>query len=280
MASILVLTHAHDRFRACDYILRRFVRSWLDSGHRVAVARGLGDWPEADIAILHVDLSVVPETYVQATARYPIVLNGAATDIRKRAVSRQLLQRGEPWDGPVIVKTDLNCGGQSEVRTHQRALLDGSSEGRLTNDLSVLAGAEYPVLASVDEVPDAVWNNRDLVVERFLPEQDAQGYWMRTWLFFGDQDRCSRHLGRDPVLKSSGILASEPSAVPDALRAERQRLGFDYGKFDFVVHDGRAILLDANKTPWMPTGAPPEFEAALPDLARGIEACIGDRAMS
>jgi hypothetical protein len=33
--------------------------------------------------------------------------------------------------------------------------------------------------------------------------------------------------------------------VPQALREMRARLGFDYGKFDFVVNDGRATLFDA-----------------------------------
>jgi hypothetical protein len=28
----------------------------------------------------------------------------------------------------------------------------------------------------------------------------------------------------------------------------RKKLNFDYGKFDYVIHDGRAILLDINKT--------------------------------
>ena len=52
MANILIITHAHDRFRACDYILRRFVRHWLAAGHRVSVVKGVGDWPDADIAFL------------------------------------------------------------------------------------------------------------------------------------------------------------------------------------------------------------------------------------
>lgn len=276
MANILVITHAHDRFRAYDYILRRFVARWLADGHRVAVAKGLGDWPDADIAILHIDLSVVPAAYAEAARRYPVVLNGAANDIRKRRVSRNILERSDDWRGPVIVKTDLNAGGLPELRIHERALDERSLEGRLGADLSVLKPDSYQVLESLQDVPETVWNNRDLIVERFLPEKDERGYWMRTWIFLGDRDRCSRHLGSHPVLKSSDILASEQVDVPEELRAERRRLGFDYGKFDFVVRDGLAILLDANKTPWMP-GAAPGFEAAIPNLARGIDACLRDR---
>jgi hypothetical protein len=40
--------------------------------------------------------------------------------------------------------------------------------------------------------------------------------------------------------------------VPDDLRETRRRLGFDYGKWDFVLHEGRAVLIDANKTPGRP----------------------------
>ena len=29
-------------------------------------------------------------------------------------------------------------------------------------------------------------------------------------------------------------------------------MGFDYGKFDFVRHDGQWLLLDVNKTPSAP----------------------------
>ena len=34
-----------------------------------------------------------------------------------------------------------------------------------------------------------------------------------------------------------------------AMREARRRLGFDYGKFDYVERDGGAVLLDANPTP-------------------------------
>lgn len=97
-------------------------------------------------------------------------MNGAATDIRKRMVSRHLLRSGDAWNGPVIVKTDLNCGGWPELRIHERAIAARSTEGRLSSDLSIPSTEAYPVLDSLRDVPDAVWNDRDLVVERFLPD--------------------------------------------------------------------------------------------------------------
>ena len=98
------------------------------------------------------------------------------------------------------------------------------------------------------DVPQAIWDNPGLIVERFLPERDPRGYWMRVWVFLCRQEHCTRYLGEDPLIKSDNILAREKVAVPDALRAQRERLGFDYGKLDFVVVDGTAVLLDANRT--------------------------------
>jgi hypothetical protein len=36
--------------------------------------------------------------------------------------------------------------------------------------------------------------------------------------------------------------------IPEELLALRNRLKLDFGKLDYVVHDGRAIVLEANKT--------------------------------
>ena len=55
---------------------------------------------------------------------------------------------------------------------------------------------------------------------------------------------------RHPVVKVANIYRHEYlHEVPDSLRETRRALGFDFGKFDYVMVDGQAILLDANKTP-------------------------------
>ena len=53
------------------------------------------------MAILHVDLSVIPAAYSEASKRYPVVVNGAATDIRKKLVSRYLVR---PNDGCICTE--------------------------------------------------------------------------------------------------------------------------------------------------------------------------------
>ena len=269
MARIALITHVYDDFRGRDFLLRDLAGAWLDAGHELSLVEGLGQWPEADLAIMHVDLSVVPVAYREAAKRYPVVVNGAAVDVRKRLVSRNLVSRHDEWKGPVIVKTDLNYSGIPEKRAAERFRADGTPSDLPPGPI-VSTTRPYAVLPSTSEVPAEIWNNPGFVVERFLPEQDARGYWLRAWVFFGDRERCTRYRGTHPVVKSATIVDREPAPVPEELRAERRRLGFDYGKFDFVVRDGRAILLDANRTPSAPPPNP-DIAASNAHLAGGIE---------
>jgi len=274
MSRIVLITHAYDDFRRRKFLLGSLARHWVQAGHEVNVTAGLGDWPDADVAVMHLDLSVVPAAYSQASRRYPAVVNAAATDIRKRRVSRLRVTPDDGWTGPVIVKTDLNCRGMPELRA-----IDGFRRDGRPADLQpgaiVTTRQPYPVLRSARDVPDAVWRDDGLVVERFLPERDARGYWMRVWVFFGERERCSRYCAAEPVVKSAQILARETISVPDELRAERERLGFDYGKFDFVLVGGKAVLLDANRTPSAP---PPsaDMDASNAHLAGALDALLRD----
>ncbi len=273
MARIVLITHTYDDFRGRQFLLGNLARHWIQAGHDVSVAAGLGDWPPGDIAVMHLDLSVVPAAYREASRRYPLVVNAAATDIRKRHVSRhRVMPNDDGWEGPVIVKTDLNCRGMPELRAIDAFRREGKPSD-LASGPVVTTQQPYPVLRSASEVPDAVWNNEGLVVERFLPERDARGYWTRVWVFFGDRERCSRYCGPEPVIKSAQIIARETVPVPDVLRAERERLGFDYGKFDFVVVDGKPALLDANRTPSAPPPSP-EIDASNAHLAGGLAAML------
>jgi hypothetical protein len=53
---------------------------------------------------------------------------------------------------------------------------------------------------------------------------------------------------RSPIVNSSTQVHTEfVEPHPDILRL-RKAMKFDYGKFDYVIHEGQALLLDANKT--------------------------------
>jgi len=274
MATILVLVHADEQFWSRHYLIEQLFPYWSAAGHRVLVHEGPATPPPADVAILHVDLSVVPPAYPEALRRYPVVLNARTGDIRKRTISRQLVRRDDGWRGPVVVKTDLNCAGAPEWRLQQMAAAAGV---RVARPLRPPTG-DYEIFDRVADVPPAVWDDDDLVVERFLAERDERGYYGRFWTFFGDRGYCSRVLGRRPLVKGQDTIERVLVEVPDEIRALRREFGFDYGKFDFTVHDGRPVLLDVNRTPSFPanpnlSGA---IRAGLAELAKGIDAFCPD----
>ena len=205
----------------------------------------------ADLVLVHVDLSVVPEPYLEFAARYPIVLNGRVRDIRKTAISRYLVRPGDDWGGPVIVKTDLNSGGYPEYRSsltglRRRRVVRGAAR-RLRGFRS---SRDYQVFERFADVPAALLENPELVVERFLPDIEDGFYHLHMYQFLGDGERCARLGSREPVFKAAGSsttgsVVAEPHA---AARAWREKLGLDYGKIDYTVCEGEVILLDANKT--------------------------------
>jgi hypothetical protein len=113
--------------------------------------------------------------------------------------------------------------------------------------------------------------NPQLVVERFIPEREGSLYCLRKWVFLGDADILIIDRSNHPIVKA-GDSGQEliQGRVPEELVAERRRLGIDYGKFDYVMHEGQAVLLDANSTPGV--GAPSQNHYLYADkLAIGLE---------
>jgi hypothetical protein len=228
----------------------RLARLWAEEdGHRVTI--GPAPAVAGDVALLHVDLTRIPASALPRNPAGTPLLNAAVLDISKRAVSRQLVQPGDGWRGPVIVKTDANYFGAPEEkgvrRSALRRMLEHAPSWRLAR---TLPKRSYPVLETAAAVPDWVWRREDLVVERFLPEIEDGLFVVRSWVFLGREEYAVKVYGREPVVKARHFVKFEyVKSVPDALRAERERLRFDFGKFDYVERDGEAFLFDANKTP-------------------------------
>ena len=257
---VAILTHASDDFRA-PYFLRFIAQCWREAGVEVLVHRGLGAPPPADLAILHVDLSVVPDAYAELGTSYQKVLNFDITDITKAAISRQLVRRGDGYEGPVIVKTNLNWGGVREATLERRPLR--------ADDIKALL--EYRIYPTVSDVPRAVWSDESRIVDRFLPEMRDDHYCLRTWMFLGDRETNSLSYSKSPIVKSSNVVRREVvPEVPEALRARRQELGVDYGKFDYVIRDGEVVLYDVNKTPSMGHLSSDTIRASMLELSRGL----------
>jgi len=263
---IAVLLHDMDRdFGLESYLLTAVLAVWKDQGHEILPVLGAREFVPADLAILHVDLSVVPEEYLDLAARYPRALNGRVRDIRKSAFSPYLLRPGDAWTGPVIVKSDRNFGGFPEAA---RGIPRLAGDGMAPVFRSPL---EYRVLDNLAAVPPEWFGIPDLVIQRFVPEVEDDLFHVRAYTFFGDVHTSTRIASDQPIVKSQTRVATATVPPHPEIVRLRHAMGFDYGKFDYVVHGGEAILLDANKTPGLPNPRSPRAAVLAGKLAAGLE---------
>jgi len=279
--SVAVLTHARDDFDANEYFLRFFFPYWQRRGFTVRVVRGIETSNvTAGVAISHVNLTMVPAEYRLYAERFPVVVNGRVDDISKTRIATHLVRGAGDYDGAVIVKTNLNYGGRPERwQTHAATRL-GRLRLRLERNVpwtwsAALDSTAYKIYERARDVPRAVWWNPGLVVQRYLPERQGSFYCLRNWVFFGDREMSSIAYSESPLVKATNAVKRERDVpIPDRLREIRARLGFDYGKFDFGIVDGEVVLYDANRTPTRnrDLGVTPELEAAIENLAQGIDA--------
>ncbi len=247
---VAVLFHARERdLDPTGYLIHHLAQMWREDGLEVAYLYGTDHFVPADLVLVHVDLSVVPEAYLDFAARYPIVLNGRVRDIRKTVTSRYLVGAGDSWDGPVIVKSDLNCGGYPEYLNSLTGLRRLRAVRALVTRLRrAPTWRDYRIFERPADVPASLLEHPDLVVERFLPDVEDGLYHSYMYLFLGDAERCSRLSSPEPVFKADSSTTACAVEPHPAARAWREELGLDYGKIDYIVRDGEVILLDANKT--------------------------------
>jgi len=276
---LVVLTHSHQGLDENAGIARMAEYFWRPAGWEVLVHQGLGPPPDADLAILHVDLTVVPSPYLALAARYPVCINGRVADISKRLISRDLVARNDAYDGPVMVKTDRNAGG---VRERELALALGGRRARLREAVERrlpaawtgrLRGDDYRSYPCKSAVPGWVWRHPSLVVERFMAQREGALYAINQWQFLGDRGGVLTYYSDQPVVKYMRKVRELPlhERVPEEIRARRAELGFDYGKFDFLITPEGPRLLDANRTPWTPR---PAWDERLIVMAQGLESLL------
>lgn len=264
-----------DDFHNLHYLSKAFVPAWEKMGLTVVLHRGPDNPPPADVALLHVDLTATPAKYQALSRAYPKVLNIGVTDISKTKISDSTVRRDDGYTGAVIVKTNNNSAGLMEER---QALRRGGLPWLIARARRILPWycrsrlETYPIFDSVSELPALLWRNRDLIVQRFQPERDGPYYCLRTWTFLGDRETLSLSYSLDPVVKGRTVVRREKlTHVPPELRTIRARLGFDYGKFDYAIVDGRVVLYDVNRTPGFGGKEPnPTILANIEHLAKGI----------
>jgi len=256
---VTIVLHENDagaRYR--PYLVWTYRDLWAGDGLDVSVALGVNDRPDADVLFAHLSVSVTPPEYVGYFAAHGNVVNGGVRDITKRTISDNLVTAPSRDVGPVIVKTNFNTGGGADrilrrSRGYARARGAASWLAHHTPAAMTLRAvarpAPYRIYESVDDVPAEVWDDPARVVERFLPEVDDGLYCLRTYVFCGDRSVAYRSKAVDPVVKSGRILSREVVQPSPDVIAMRERLDFDYGKFDYVINEGRTVVLDTNRCP-------------------------------
>src|SRR5688572_28523972 len=105
-STIAILAHPQDGFWDEPRLVHLLMSRWEEMGLNVDLVTDPENATEADLALLHVSLSVVPADYRLLAAGYPRTVNGRAVDVRKRRFSRLLVAREGSHAGAVIVKTD------------------------------------------------------------------------------------------------------------------------------------------------------------------------------
>jgi len=284
--SIAILMHERQRdAEAIQYRIWPIAEGWRRRGIRVEVVYGIDRPVDADLLVPHVDCSYIDDDYWAVITRHPRALNTGIRDIRKRAISANLVTPGDGWDGPVIVKTDGNCGGLPDHlrgrrggptladRVRRRASRHPWVEERSFGWTRTLT--RYYIYESSERVPRGAYRNEHVVVERYLPERDGERYVLRCWAALGSSGVCQTLTGDDPYVKARGAVRAACEAPAEIAEVQR-RVGLDYGKMDFVLREGRVVLLDVNTTPTLSGDARSEaYVEQCAGLVRGIEAWEG-----
>lgn len=243
------------------YIIDILARKWTAAGCRVINHIGLSRLPDADIVFLHVDRTVVPEDYEVCASKYPMVINGKVLNISRASYSMAKLEKNCQYAGPVIVKTNDNYGGLPERRYVSALISTGKKLFRKPyskvwrqilsswQGISFLDPLEYPIFNHITDVPSGVWENNHLIVEKFLPEREDDLFFVRYWTFLGDKNITGRYGSLHPIAKFHRCVTEVmPVDIPEELVLCRKKMNMDYGRFDYVMHDGKPVLLDINKT--------------------------------
>jgi hypothetical protein len=270
---IAVLWHARQHpERLHEYAAGHMADVWLEDGHEVVHLFGTRRFVPADVLLVHVDLTVVPQRYLSFARRYPVALNTHVGDIRKGRYSELQLRHGEHYDGPVIVKTQRNHAGRPEKKLRPFDWLrnEATPWQRRRARQRIKAPLPYRIYDRVADVPQRFFVDPRWIVERFLPQYENGRYYINHLYVLGGRSTSLRMSLDDPVVTGQDVDVEIGEPHPRAF-ALLERMSVDYGKVDYVVHDGEAYLLDVNKTIGaFSTPRSPELEVARRQRAYGI----------
>jgi hypothetical protein len=205
-----------------------------DCGLETGLTRGFGDFATANPKIpwFNIDVRIKSRVDLERILRCA----GLRTTILSEAPAT--------LDSLVIVKSRLNYG-----RLESGA--DGDTPSTLLRRICV---RNYPVLRAV-EVPDAVWRDRRLVVERYVT--NLAGRFWRVFYMFGQVIVCEGRSDRQVKEVDSNSLRAAycpvdgiAKRIADATRVVAREAKLDYGALDFVEDQNEHVYcIDVNLSP-------------------------------
>jgi hypothetical protein len=255
--NINIITDKVTGFKRSSYLLNYLAIEWARNGYSITLS-GPKNPPNADLGILHVDMTVVSQDFLDACSAYPVLLNGQFTDNSKRLISKHVISPDCNYSGAVIIKTNANYGGLHELRAKYPAGYPDELVAMHPNNSATqwslvqhIPTESYIVLESIDAVHEEVWTNPYLVVEKFTPEIDADGlYCMRACLFFGDEEVGLLVKSRSKIIKGRDVIDLQfiSGIAPTEVQQFKKDHHMEFGRIDYVIHRGEVVIFDANKT--------------------------------
>jgi hypothetical protein len=198
------------------------------------------------------------------------LINSGLTDISKRAIQRKCRAlgmnttaaspNGNP-DEPIIVKTNLNFGGDSEwaLQSDERAALGvGEASGIMWRP------DDYRVVLRRD-VEREWWTDQSLVCERYI--DNRKNVWYRAVIFYSRiflrelvNESQIKKIDKSEITGSWSIDVNElgdlsgaatfPCKVVKDLARFISEFGIEFGAVDILIDDdGEPYIIDVNSTP-------------------------------
>jgi len=127
---------------------------------------------------------------------------------------------------------------------------------------------KYQIFDSIKEVPEAVWTDSGLIIERFVPRSRELPIVKYRHEFMLDHELTTR-------AEFDYLLCSETSMArldfldhaPEEVHEIRRRLQLDFGAIDYFVSDGQVTVIYVNKT----TTFTPDWIEAHPRLGAYLD---------
>tara|TARA_R110000803_G_scaffold38466_1_gene83202 strand:+ start:239 stop:1159 length:921 start_codon:yes stop_codon:yes gene_type:complete len=234
----------------------------------------------ADAVFVHIDQSIISPEARALALRYPVSINAYATDIRKFRYIDGLLGRDDSWDGPVIVKSNLNYAGMPERNAaRQQGPIARRLLSRVANRLhrqskyTIQSKEDYRIYPTLSDVPRHYFRN-DYVVQKFMAENDGEKNVLREYIFLGDLHYQNIERSDKLIITEDEHVSCEPFEPHPHLLATRRKLGLDYGKIDYTLINGEPFIFDANKT--LGLGEYGDSEWLADDVAKMLRAFAGE----